>query len=71
MLSKGLLNYSFYKLFKNLYNNYKSSKYKESNQTILNFNTLKYKEVEQNIFKHKFPLIYNVPKIKYNYEFRK
>ena len=49
MLSKGLLNYSFYKLFKNLYNNYK----------------------EQKTLKNKFPLIYNVPKNKYDYKYRK
>ena len=29
MLSKGLLNYSFYKLFNSLYNNYKSFKTKQ------------------------------------------
>jgi len=55
MLSKGLLNYSFYKLFKNFYNNYLSLKYKEN-----------YKSFKQNK-----PFIYNVQKIKYDYEYRK
>ena len=56
MLSKGLLNYSFYKLFKNLYDNYLLLKYKEDNQKL---------------FKKKILLVYNVSKIKYNYEYRK
>ena len=53
MLSKGLLNYSFYKLFKNFYNNYLSLKEN-------------YKSFKQNK-----PFIYNVQKIKYDYEYRK
>ncbi len=56
MISNELLNYSFYKLFKNLYTNYKSFKYNKNNKYI---------------FKQKTILYINVPKIKYNYEFRK
>jgi hypothetical protein len=64
MLSKKLLYFSFYKLCKNLYNNYLSLKYKDKdNQKLFTQNN---KLLKQNI-----PLNYNVSKIKYNYEFRK
>lgn len=56
MLSNGLLNYSFYKLFKKLHTNYKSLKYNKNNKYI---------------YKQKTILYINVPKIKYNCEFRK